>query len=216
MNVLTKVEAEKVLNILRDTTDQLEIISHIPSATTPEYLNDIDPTESIVSALEKLWICEEGLSQIETTSVMFDSKDIALLRNTHKSVRSVCNSVIANNHQRTITLKPIFASEEFLEFLSIFDDLKMQTFNKLNTTVEDEEKSVNTMHELGDKIRLLEETKRILDSKLKELNYQRQRQCQDLDDTKNKLVIELKELSEVRVHCLFYVLKVVITFFMVT
>jgi hypothetical protein len=128
---------------------------------------------------------------------MFDSKDISLLRQTHKSIRSVCNTAIACNRQNTIIAKPTTASQEFIEFLTILNDLRMQTYAKLSTTVEDEEKNVNMMHELGDKTRLLEETKRILDSKLKELNYQRERQFQDLDETRNKLEFELRELSEV-------------------
>ena len=202
MNVLTKIEAEKVINVLRDATEQLEILSHIPSTANEEYLSDIDPSESIIDALERLWICEEGLSKIDTSSIMFDSKDVSLLRKTHKNIRAVCNTAISCNRQNTIIAKPTSASQEYVEFLDIFNELKMQTYEKLAITVEDEEKSVNMMHELGDKTRLLEETKRILDSKLKELNYQRERQFKDLNETKTKLEIELKELSEVsKPHC---------------
>ena len=197
MNVLTKIEAEKVLTVLKDATEQLEILSHIPSSSSQQYVRDIDPSESIITALERLWICEEGLSKIDTSSIMFDSKDISLLRKTHKSIRSVCNTAIACNHQSTLFAKPTAASHEFLEFLNSLNELKSQFYLKLSTTVEDEEKDVNMMHELGDKTRLLEETKKILHSKLSELNYQRERQFQDLDETRNKLEIELRELSEV-------------------
>lgn len=196
MNVLTKIEAAKVLNVLTDATEQLEILSHIPSSSNQQYLSDVDPSESIIDALERLWICEEGLSKIDSSTIMFDSKDISLLRQTHKNIRSVCHAAIATNQKSIINSKPTAVSNEYLEFLSVLNELKMQTYTKLGTTVEDEEKNLNMMHELGDKTRLLEETKRILDSKLKELNYQRERQLQDLEETRNKLEIELKELSE--------------------
>lgn len=193
MKALTRAETDRVNNVLRQATDRLSMLSRIPISEDPEYTSDIE-SSVITEALQHLWSCEGNLSKIKTTSALFDSKDITLLKNTHKAIRSVCRG--ATNHE-AINDKPIVLSDEYMEFLNYLREFKDQTVIKLGTTVEDDEINRNILHDLGDKTRLLQETKRIIDSKLLELHYQRDRQLQDLDDTKAKLQNELTELSKV-------------------
>ena len=169
MKTLTKIEAERVLQIFNNSEERLSILSHIPGYYTNEYIVDFQ-SSTLMSSLQRLWDCEESLGKIETTSALFDSKDISLLRNTHKCTKNVCKNLLNSlNDKNKILDKPNYVSEEFHEFKTIFHELANQTFTKLNTTVEDEEINKNILHELGDKTRLLEETKKILDSKIIEM-----------------------------------------------
>ena len=201
MQRLTRIEAEKVQQIIKAASEKLEILAHVPTPLNnnqnDDILNDIESSSnSLALSLEKLRRFEEELSKIETTSALFDSKDISLLRNTHKSVRSVCRHGITD--RVAIIDKPISASPEYLELLAGFNELTNQLSIRYNLTVEDEENDRNLTLELADKCRLLEETRRILESKIKEMEFQRGRQLSDFEETNTKLEKELKDLSEVR------------------
>jgi hypothetical protein len=195
MKTLTKIEAERVYRIMQDTTESIKGLSHIPLNSSGDFLNSID-SFTLKTGIEKLWRYEQDLSKIESTSALFDSKDITLLRSTHRTVRSVCKNVSVLKENIT-KQTPIVLSNEFVDLLNTLLDLQIQTYSRMNSTVEDEEISRNALQDLGDKTRLLEETKKILLSRLEEINYQHQQQMQDLEESKTKLQDELHQLAEV-------------------
>jgi hypothetical protein len=193
MNVVTRSEADAILRLFQHSFEELDLLSRIPIVHDLALVNSLDPSSELLPHLEKLWECEKLLSQIESTSLLFDSKDISLLRNSHRYLRLV--SKMALNEENIIVQHRPQASEGFIEFIQTLNQLSEQIYSKLTCTIENEEQNLNEIHELGDKTRLLEETKRILESKIQELAKQKEIQLNDLEETKLKLQKELNELS---------------------
>ena len=75
MQRLTRIEAEKVQQIIKAASEKLEILAHVPTPLNnnqnDDILNDIESSSnSLALSLEKLRRFEEELSKIETTSAL--------------------------------------------------------------------------------------------------------------------------------------------------
>lgn len=76
-------------------------------------------------------------------------------------------------------------------------ELKNQVLLRLNTTVEDEATNRTQLHELTERERHYEESRDILQTKLRELREEKEQVTQGLDQTLRKLQAELSDITQV-------------------
>ena len=196
MNALTGIEAERVNQILRHALERLRILSYIPLQWEEDLVVDIT-CQPVMSALEKLWMAEEHLRELETgTSAQDGGKDISIIKQTHKTVRTACRNLLADKESlQTIMTQPQVQSDDFTKFIKYLQELKGQTLQKLTTTVEDETANRVMLHDLTEKERHYEETREILQQKLNELREEKSQVSFGLDTTLRKLENELREIT---------------------
>ena len=81
--------------------------------------------------------------------------------------------------------------------MQYLNELKTQVLARLTTTVEDEATNRTQLHELTERERHYEESRDILQTKLKELREEKEQVTQGLDLTLRKLQAELSEITQV-------------------
>lgn len=195
MNTLTGIEAERVNQILKHAIDRLQILSFIPTSWDDNTVVDVKCT-TVLSSLEKLWMCEEQLKDIDMSMGATGVKDIAIFKQAHRACRATCRNFIADKESLfTIMSRPESQSEDFSRFLQYLNELRTQVMNKLSTTVEDEASNRNLLHELTEKERKGEESRDMLQSQLAELRDEKAQVCSSLDTILRKLQHELHEIT---------------------
>lgn len=148
MNTLTGIEAERVNQILKHAIDRLQILSFIPTSWDDDTVVDIKCTP-VLTSLEKLWMCEEQLKDIDMSMGATGVKDIAIFKQAHRACRATCRNFIADKASLvTVMSRPETQSEDFGKFLKYLNELRSQVMTKLSTTVEDEASNRNLLHEL--------------------------------------------------------------------
>lgn len=148
MNTLTGIEAERVNQILKHAIDRLQILSFIPTSWDDDLVVDIK-CPPVLSSLEKLWMCEEQLKEIDMSMGATGVKDLAILKQAHRSCRAACRNIIADRPSlQTLMGRPEYQNEDFSRFLHYLNELRGQVMTKLSTTVEDEATNRNLLHEL--------------------------------------------------------------------
>eukprot|EP01031_Cornospumella_fuschlensis_P026976 gene26976-32591_t len=195
MNTLTGIEAERVNQILKHAIDRLQIMSYIPMAWDDDTVVDIK-CPPVLSSLEKLWMCEEQLKEIDMSMGATGIKDIAILKQAHRSCRAACRNFIADKSSLEVIMgRPESQSEDFSKFLGYLNELRSQVMTKLSTTVEDEANNRNLLHDLTERERKYEESRDMLQGKLSELREEKQQVCNSLDTILRKLQHELHEIT---------------------
>lgn len=198
MNTLTAIEAERVNQILKHVIDRLQIFSYIPVSWDDDIVVDIK-CQPVLNSLEKLWMCEEQLKDIDMSMGANGAKDITILKQTHRICRATCRNFIADRGSlQTLMSRPELQSEDFSKFIRYLNELRSQVMQKLTTTVEDEAANRTLNHDLRERERHYEESKDILQTKLNELRAEREQVCTSLDQTLRKLQHELQEITQVQ------------------
>ncbi len=134
MNTLTGIEAERVNQILKHAVDRLQILSYVPIVWDDDIVVDIK-SQGVLNALEKLWISEEQLKELDSTQN--GMKDIQLMKTAHRSARGACRSFLADRDSlQVIMTRPESQSEDFMKYIKYLNELKSQVLERLTTTVE--------------------------------------------------------------------------------
>lgn len=198
MNTLTGIEAERVNQILKHAIERLQILSYIPTSWDDDIVVDIK-CQPVLSSLEKLWIAEEQLKDMDNSlAAATGGKDILLIKQTHRACRATCRNFLADRASlQTVMGRPELQSEDFTKFIKYLNELKAQVLQRLTTTVEDEAANRALLHELTEKERLYEESRDVLQGKLSELREEKEQVSQGLDNTIRKLENEVKEITQV-------------------
>jgi hypothetical protein len=137
MNTLTGIEAERVSQILRHAIDRLHILSYVPTRWDDDLATGIS-CDPVLASLEKQWIAEDQLKMI-TDNVMEGGKDIAAVKQAHRTTRATCRNLLVERDSLQILMnRPEVQSEDFLRFLKILSELKSQINDRMTTTVEEE------------------------------------------------------------------------------
>jgi hypothetical protein len=148
MNTLTGIEAERVNQILKHAIDRLTILSFVPTHWDDDTVVDIK-CAPVLSSLEKLWMCEEQLKDIDMSMGANGIKDIAICKQAHRACRATCRNFIADKSSlQVIMSRPETQPEDFTRFIRYLNELRSQIMTKLSTTVEDEASNRNLLHEL--------------------------------------------------------------------
>jgi hypothetical protein len=148
MNTLTGIEAERVNQILKHAIDRLQILSFIPTSWDDDTVVDIK-CPPVLSSLEKLWMCEEQLKDIDMSMGATGVKDIAVLKQVHRACRATCRNFISDKESLHIVMsRPESQSDDFNRFLGYLNELRSQVMTKLSTTVEVEASNRALLHDL--------------------------------------------------------------------
>jgi hypothetical protein len=196
MKCIIQAESHRIKDIFIETNDNLNLLSKIPLYPNESFLSETKHSH-FNEIVKSIWKNENQLKKIENTSTLFDSQDISILKETHKSVKKCFNQNIKLNTHHEL-------SEEFSILIEKIQQLTDGYIEKLSTTIEDEEAQNLRAIDLGDKTRLLEETKRVLTSKYDDLKFQKEIILQDLDDSKKKAENELAVLTKVYYFFVFF------------
>lgn len=195
MNTLTGIEAERVNQILKHAIDRLQILSFIPTNWDDDVVVDMK-CQPVLNSLEKLWMCEEQLKEIDN-AMSFGGKDITLLRQTHRACRATCRNFLADRGSLQVIMgRPELQSNDFTKFIKYLNELKAQVLQRLTTTVEDEAANRNLLHDLTERERHYEESRDVLQRKLNELREEKEQVSYGLDQTLRKLQNELHEITQ--------------------
>lgn len=210
MKTLVQDEAKRLNELLQKAFDCFEVLSCLSTNSNNksedninfiDYLNEYE-SNSVTESMKQLHVCENKLKSIENTSQLFDSKDISLLRRTHKHTISVCEVLVPIKDdliERTNTPETdtTTSTPEYTAFLSLFKELCLQTYEFTNSTLEDIDAKIAFSSDLTDKIRLLEESKRTLGIRLNTAKERKEKVEYDLSSEIAMLQSELKELTKV-------------------
>lgn len=195
MNTITGMEAERVNQILKHAIDRLQILSYIPRCWDDDVVVDIK-CQPVLNSLERLWMAEEQLKELESSSSANDGKDIGIIKQMHKAARTACRNFAADRDSlQVIMSRPELQSEDFTKFINYLNELKGQIMVRLTTTVEDEATNRTMLHDLTERERHFEDSREILQTKLNELREEKEQVSSGLDLTLRKLQNELQEIT---------------------
>lgn len=197
MNTLTGIEAERVNQILKHALDRLQILSYVPTSWDDDLVVDLK-CQPVLNSLERLWMCEEQLKEIDMSMGLEGVKDITTLKQAHRVCRATCRNLIADRDSLQVLMgRPELQSEDFSKFIKYLNELRSQVMQRLTTTVEDEAANRALLHDLTERERHFEESRDVLQNKLNDLRKERETVCNGLDQTIRKLQHELQEITQV-------------------
>eukprot|EP00605_Chrysophyceae_sp_TOSAG23-4_P001193 GSChrysophyteH1.ASY1.ANO1.1302.1 assembled CDS len=209
MNTLTGIEAERVNQILKNSKDQLNILSYVPSVWDEELINRMT-CQPVINSIGKTWVSEEQLSNLGEggPSDVGGGRDIQLIKQAHRVNRATCRNLMADRESLQILMdyKPEsgsgdgegggHCSEEYQRFTRYLTELKDQIHAKMITTVEDEAANRTLLHDLTERERLMEETRDALQNKLNEVRSEKEHVTFSLDQTTRKTQVELQDIKQ--------------------
>lgn len=198
MNTLTGIEAERVNQILKHAVERLQILSYVPTTWDDDTIVEIK-CQPVLTSLEKLWMSEEQLKDIDSSmGAATGGKDILLIKQMHRACRATCRNFLADRASLQVLMgRPELQSEDFTKFIKYLNETRSQVLQRLNTTVEDEAANRTLLHDLTEKERLYEESRVVLQTKLNELRDEKEQVTQGLDATIRKLQNELHDITQV-------------------
>lgn len=211
MNTLTGIEADRVNQILKQSGDQLHVLSFIPSSWDDDLVSKLS-CQPVINSLGKTWLAEEQLKTLgeEGPSDLGGGRDIQLFKQAHRANRSTCRNLLADresfqmlmNHKGDIPESESnveeggVTSEEFGRFKKYLIELKNQIHARMITTVEDEAANRTLLHDLTERERLMEETRDALQNKLNEVRQEKEHVTFSLDQTTRKTQVELQDIKQ--------------------
>jgi hypothetical protein len=211
MNTLTGIEAERVNQILKNSRDQLNILSYVPSEWDEELINRLS-CQPVINSIGKTWVSEEQLKNLGENgpSDIGGGKDIQLIKQAHRVNRATCRNLLADRESLQILMdyKPentpatddngsgSLSSEEYNRFVKYLGELNEQVHSRMITTVEDEAANRTLLHDLTERERLMEETRDALQSKLNEVRMEKEHVTFSLDQTTRKTQVELQDIKQ--------------------
>jgi len=197
MNTLTGIEAERVNQILKHAIDRLQILSYVPTSWDDDLVVDLK-CQPVLNSLERLWMCEEQLKEIDMSMGLEGVKDITTLKQAHRVCRATCRNLIADRESLQAMMgRPELQSDDFSKFIKYLIELKSQVMQRLTTTVEDEAANRALLHDLTERERHFEESRDVLQKKLNDLRNERETVRNGLDQTIRKLQHELQDITQV-------------------
>jgi len=208
---LTNVEAQRIMAILEETYQKLELLSHVPPLQLPnvdELRRTIGP--EVLQVLEEQAMLEQQYKWVSAppseqkgdydgeTLPDFETLDDEL----RHSTRVVCR--ILREAPAIVERLQDQDSEEasmpMTKFLRTFSELKEQTFQKLSTSVEEEKSKEDWFLEISAREEKASQTLRQLQKEIKLEKADRERQVSARNETIQKLRDELELIKSTTVN----------------
>jgi len=215
MHKLTNVEAQRIMAILEETYSKLELVSKVPPLQLPE-------EEALYSALgaDVLQLLQEQVvleQQYEWVSAPQSEQKVehdvelpdfeTLDDELRHSTRVVCRMLreapgIVVRLQEASQMHDIDCepSVTMQRFLTTFNELKDQTYQRLSTSVEDEKSKEDWFLEISAREEKASQTLRQLQKEIRAEKQERERQVSARNETIKKLRDELEEIKEATVN----------------
>lgn len=196
MNTVTAIEADRVVQIISNAIDRLQLLAHVPNVTDTSVIAEIDcPT--VLYAIQRQFQAEDYLAE-ETRDEAVDiaSRDIANMKKMHRAIRATCRNMQAERASLSFLDRPETQNEEFIKFVKYLNELKGQVYARMTTTVEDESANRSLLYDLTERERQAEESRDAIQNKLAEVKEEKDRVTYGLDRTLRKLQFELHDLTQ--------------------
>ncbi|CAM9316669.1 unnamed protein product [Choristocarpus tenellus] len=218
MHKLTSVEAQRVIAVMEDTLDKLNLMSYVPCTSRLDLLDKLAEAGAnpIKSCLQAQWLMEQsamkmgamgpesrtrGSPTIERGSET-GNRDIISgdsLEQIYQSTRVLCRSLRKSTVAVEILLG--FASQEprpqsALQFNQYLSDLTGIMYHRLSTTVEEEAANKKLLHDLTECEKLAEDERDTLQQTLDATRTEKEREISALDATIKRLREELQEVTQ--------------------
>jgi len=208
---LTNVEAQRIMAILEETYQKLELLSHVPPLQLPN-VDDLRRTigPEVLQVLEEQAMLEQQYKWVSAppseqkngyegeTLPDFETLDDEL----RHSTRVVCR-ILREAPAIVERLEDQGAEEASVpiqKFLRTFSELKEQTFQKLSTSVEEEKSKEDWFLEISAREEKASQTLRQLQKEIKLEKADRERQVSARNETIQKLRDELEEIKSSTVN----------------
>jgi len=197
MNTLTGIEAERVNQILRHGIDRLHILSNLPRVRDDALLQHIEQ-DAVLTSIQRLWKFEMEHLSLNDELLSDGCEEFEVLKRLHRSVRTVCRTVVADKSAISQMLKrPSVKIDGIGPFAKYLNDLRLIISNHMTTTVEDEAGHRNQLHELTERERHFEESRDVLQNKLDEVLDEKDKTTITLDQNLRKLQAEIQDITQV-------------------
>jgi DNA repair exonuclease SbcCD ATPase subunit len=196
MNTVTAIEAERVVQIITNSIDRLQLLAHVPNVNDISHIANIDcPT--VLYAIQRQYQAEDYLVEESRDDAMdVASRDIAKMKKMHRAIRATCRNMQSERGSLELLNRPETQNEEFVKFVKYLEELKGQVYSRMTTTVEDESANRSLLYDLTERERQAEESRDAIQNKLAEVKEEKDRVTYGLDRTLRKLQFELHDLTQ--------------------
>jgi len=218
MNKLTHMEAQRVIAVLEDTLERLNLLSYVPpsiqsdmtEALTEAGLNPIKSSLNQHLNLEervRSWNERDKEKEGSLPDIFLNPNE----RNMASKVPEVSSETIAQMHSstralvRTLRKNPVATeifyslneerSSGFLQTITYLTELKDIMYRRLSTTVEEEASTRALLQELSAKEQSAEDEREALREVLRKQRAEKEREVAQLDAQLGRLRAELTELA---------------------
>lgn len=196
MNTVTAIEAERVVQIISNSIDRLQLLAHVPNVTDTSLIAEIDcPT--VLYAIQRQFQAEDYLvGETREDAVDVATRDIAKMKKMHRAIRATCRNMQSERTALEFLNRPETQNDEFIKFVKYLEELRGQVYSRMTTTVEDESANRSLLYDLTERERQAEESRDAIQNKLAEVKEEKDRVTYGLDRTLRKLQFELHDLTQ--------------------
>jgi len=205
---LTNVEAQRIMAILEETCNKLELLSHVPPLELPDedqlrdelgpdVLQVMQEQSMLEQQYELVSAPQHDASAYDSNQALpdFETLDDELRHSTRVVCRMVREAPVIVERLQDISGEATPISDVMRKFLGTFIELKTQTLQKLSTSVEEEKSKEDWFLEISAREEKASQTLRQLQKEIKAEKAERERQVSARNETIQKLRDELEEIK---------------------
>ena len=187
---LTNVEAQRIMAILEETCNKLELLSHIPPLELPDedqlrdelgpdVLQVMQEQSMLEQQYELVSAPQHDASAYDSNQALpdFETLDDELRHSTRVVCRMVREAPVIVERLQDISGEATPISDVMRKFLGTFIELKTQTLQKLSTSVEEEKSKEDWFLEISAREEKASQTLRQLQKEIKAEKAERERQA---------------------------------------
>jgi len=205
---LTNVEAQRIMAILEETCNKLELLSHIPPLELPDedqLRDELGP--DVLQVMQEQTMLEQqyelvsapqhDASAYDANQALpdFETLDDELRHSTRVVCRMVREAPVIVERLQDIGGESTLVTDVMRKFLGTFIELKAQTLQKLSTSVEEEKSKEDWFLEISAREEKASQTLRQLQKEIKAEKAEREKQVSARNETIQKLREELEEIK---------------------
>ena len=187
---LTNVEAQRIMAILEETCNKLELLSHIPPLELPDedqLRDELGP--DVLQVMQEQTMLEQqyelvsapqhDASGYDANQALpdFETLDDELRHSTRVVCRMVREAPVIVERLQDIGGESTLVTDVMRKFLGTFIELKAQTLQKLSTSVEEEKSKEDWFLEISAREEKASQTLRQLQKEIKAEKAERERQA---------------------------------------
>ena len=187
---LTNVEAQRIMAILEETCNKLELLSHIPPLELPDedqLRDELGP--DVLQVMQEQTMLEQqyelvsapqhDASAYDANQALpdFETLDDELRHSTRVVCRMVREAPVIVERLQDIGGESTLVTDVMRKFLGTFIELKAQTLQKLSTSVEEEKSKEDWFLEISAREEKASQTLRQLQKEIKAEKAEREKQA---------------------------------------
>ena len=207
MNQLTAIEADRVVAILDETIEKLDMVSRIQADVDGTLVNRLNNQglDSVSHVLSNQWKIEHDFHRFWANSNR-SSTDLTAGNDTEindritANIKRVCREINNNPSSKDIILgtfkRATPPNREVAAFVEYLQSLKGVTLRRLRTTVEEDMANKNLLYELTEREREMSENKNMLVEQLEKERGEKEQEEAELEQQLLSLETELRTVTQ--------------------